>query len=81
MIESSKENVEFIWKNIQTTVSDGAKKCLGMGKSTKKKIGFNVNFKEIINRRNKLRESSVIYNSKNHINKTCDSTIVIPTGE
>lgn len=35
--ESNKENIEHTWKNIQTTVSAGAKMCLGICKSTKKK--------------------------------------------
>jgi len=56
MIESNEENVKHMWKNIQTIVSDGAKKCLGMCKSTKKKTWFNVSCKEIKDRRNKLRE-------------------------
>lgn len=38
------------------TVSDKAKKCLGMCKSAKKKTWFNASFKEIIDRRNKLQE-------------------------
>lgn len=57
--KSNEENVEHVWKNIQMTVSDGVKKCLGMCKSTKKVlkvlIWLNVNFKEIIDIRNKLR--------------------------
>jgi hypothetical protein len=35
--ESNEENIEHTWKNIQTTVSAGAKKCLGICKSAKKK--------------------------------------------
>jgi len=40
MTENNEENVEHIWKNIQTTVLDGAKKCLGMYKNAKKNSGL-----------------------------------------
>jgi len=56
-----------MWKNIQMTVSDGAKKCLGMCKSTKKKTWFNVNCKEIIDRRNKLREITLKHPTNENI--------------
>lgn len=56
MIESNEENVEHVWKNIQIIVSVGAKKHLGKCKSAEKETWFNANCKEILDRRNKLRE-------------------------
>lgn len=59
MIENNEVNVEHVYENIQTTVSDGVSKCLRMCKNAKKKTWFNANCKENIDRRNKLREIAV----------------------
>lgn len=56
MTEDNEENVEHIWKNVQTTILDVAKKCLEMCLNAKKKYWFNANCKKIIDRKNKLRE-------------------------
>jgi len=50
-----------------TTVSAGAKKCLGICKSTKKKPWFNTNCKEIIDKRNKLREIALKHPTNENI--------------
>jgi len=67
MTENSEENVEQIWKNIQSTVAAGAKKCLGMCKSTKKNPWFNASCKEIIDKRNKLREIALKHPTNENI--------------